>query len=88
LSVSSNPRNRNPSYTPVPNPDRAMRDGDFQYVVWDSYTAARTPHFALEARRLASKYHGVTVFTATAAVRSRSGHVVVEPVIVVYEVHP
>jgi 4-amino-4-deoxy-L-arabinose transferase-like glycosyltransferase len=88
LSVSSNPRNRNPSYTPVPNPDRAVRTGNFQYIVWDSYTAARTPFFAREAHRLASRYHGVTVFTATATVRSSSGHAVVEPVVVIYEVHP
>jgi hypothetical protein len=88
LSVSSNPRNRNPSYTPVANPDRAVRTGNFQYIVWDSYTAARTPFFAREAHRLASRYHGVTVFTATATVQSRSGHAVVEPVIVIYEVHP
>ena len=42
LSVSTNPHNRNPAYTPVPNPDLALRNGDFQYIVWDAYTAART----------------------------------------------
>lgn len=88
LSVSPDRRNRNPAYAPVPNPDKALRDGVFQYVVWDSYTAARSPFFAYEARRLAGKYHGVAVFTSSVSVRSSSGHDVVEPVIVIYEVHP
>ena len=36
LSVSPNPLNRNPSYEPLVNPDRALRDNELQYVVWDS----------------------------------------------------
>jgi Dolichyl-phosphate-mannose-protein mannosyltransferase len=73
LSVSPDPRDRNPAYIPVPNPDLALRDGDFQYVVWDSYSAARSPLFAREARRLIAKFHGEAVFT--------------EPFVVIYEVH-
>ena len=88
LSVSPDPRNRNPSYVPVPNADLALRDGDFQYVVWDSYSAARSPLFARHARGLISKFHGVAVFTATITVRGRRGNDVAEPVIVIYEVHP
>jgi hypothetical protein len=88
LSVSPDPRDRNPSYVPVPNADLALREGDFQYVVWDSYSAARSPLFARHARRLISKFHGVAVFTATIAVRGRRGSDVAEPVIVIYEVHP
>jgi hypothetical protein len=88
LSISTDPHNRNPAYTPVPNPDLALRHGDFQYIVWDAYTAARTSFFAGQARRLAARYHGVTVFTATATVPAPSGPDVVEPVIVIYEVHP
>ena len=42
LSVSPNPRNRNPAYAPVLNPDLAVRDGAFQYIVWDAYTAAQS----------------------------------------------
>jgi hypothetical protein len=86
LSVSSNPRNRNPSYTPVPNPDRAVRTGNFQYIVWDSYTADRARFFADEARRLIDKYHGVAVETVTVTVRGSTGELVVQPVIVIYEV--
>lgn len=88
LSVSPSRHNRNPAYSPVPNPDRALRDGVFQYIVWDSYTAARTPFFATEARQLASKFHGVAVFTSSVTVRASRRASVVEPVIVIYEVHP
>jgi len=88
LSVSPNRHNRNPAYVPVPNPDKALRDGVFQYIVWDSYTAARSSFFANEARRLANKFHGVAVFTSAVSIRTSSGRGVVEPVIVIYEVHP
>jgi hypothetical protein len=88
LSVSPNRHDRNPAYSPVPNPDKALRDGVFQYIVWDSYTAAHSPFFADEARRLASKFHGVAVFTSSVSVRASSGRGVVEPVVVIYEVHP
>jgi 4-amino-4-deoxy-L-arabinose transferase-like glycosyltransferase len=86
LSVSANPNERNPAYVPVPNPDRALRNGDFQYIVWDSYTADRARFFADEARRLIDKYHGVAVETVTVTVRGSTGELVVQPVIVIYEV--
>jgi hypothetical protein len=88
LSVSTNPRYRNPSYLPVPNPDRAVREGQFQYLVWDSYTAHRARFFADETRRLVDKYHGVAVYTGTEQVRVDAGYLVTQPVIVIYEVRP
>ena len=88
LSVSSDPRDRNPSYVPVPNPDLTLRRGVFQYIVWDAYTASRTPFFAATARHLISKYHGVAVFTATIRVPASSGPAVDEPVFIIYKVHP
>lgn len=88
LSVSPDPRNRNPAYVPVPNADLALREGDFQYVVWDSYSAARSPLFARQARRLIGKFRGVAVFTAAIKLPGRPGHDAAEPVIVIYEVHP
>jgi Dolichyl-phosphate-mannose-protein mannosyltransferase len=88
LSVSSNPGSRNPAYVPVPNPDLALRTAQFQYLVWDSYTASRTHFFAAKARALIDKYHGVAVYTATVQVRARSGTVVTEPVVIVYQVRP
>jgi hypothetical protein len=86
LSVSTNPNDRNPAYVPVPNPDRSLRNGEFQYIVWDSYTAARAKFFGDEALRLIDKYHGVAVDTVTQTVRGPSGQLVVQPVIVIYEV--
>jgi len=88
LSVSPDPRNRNPAYTPVPNPDLAMRRGDFQYIVWDAYTAARTHYFAAQARRLANKYHGVTVYTSTVTVQASGGARITQPAFVIYQVRP
>lgn len=64
LSVSPDPARRNPSYRSVPNPDRSLRDGDFQYLVWDAYTARRTPFFTAKLQDLVGRYHGATVFTA------------------------
>ena len=45
LSVSPNPWNRNPSYTAVENADAQLRNGAIQYVVWDSFSAARRQAF-------------------------------------------
>jgi len=88
LSVSPDPANRNPSYQPVPNPDLSMRQARFQYLVWDSYAAARSPAFGAKLTALVVKYHGVAVFTSTVTVRSRSGQPVAAPVVVIYRVRP
>jgi dolichol-phosphate mannosyltransferase len=88
LSVSTNPRDRNPTYAPVLNPDLAVRDGVFQYVVWDAYTDAHSSFFAAEALRLAKKYHGVAVYTAASRVRDPARHGAPEPAVVIYEVYP
>ena len=50
LSVSTDPLHRNPAYTPIYNPDRACTTGQFSYLVWDAYSASRSPS---TARRLA-----------------------------------
>ncbi|HEY3535102.1 MAG TPA: glycosyltransferase family 39 protein, partial [Pedococcus sp.] len=42
LSVSPNPLHRNPSYSPIRNADLALRDGTYQYIVWDTYSAHRS----------------------------------------------
>lgn len=86
LSVSPDPANRNPTYAPVPNPDLAVRQGEFQYVVWDSYAANRSPSFGAKITQLANKYHGVAVFTAAVKVTAKSGRTVDTPVITIYRV--
>ncbi len=81
LSVSSNPQSRNPSYTPVLNPDLAVRSGEFQYLVWDTYTASRTKFFADRLDRLLTHYHGQQVYprpeTSGLDISHRNGPVVV-----------
>ena len=59
-----------PSYAPVVNPDLDLRDGVFQYVVWDAYTAAHSDFFAAETLRLTAKYHGRVVYTSASRVRN------------------
>jgi dolichol-phosphate mannosyltransferase len=88
LSVSPNARDRNPSYAPVINPNLALREGTFQYIVWDAYTAGHTNFFAAEALRLARKFHGVIVYSSPVSVRNPARPGAVEPAVVIYEVHP
>ncbi len=80
LSVSTNPLHRNPVYEPIPNPDLAVRRLQYQYVVWDAYSAQRSPHFSEAAMRLVRKYDG-----RVAHVETLPGSAT--PVIVVYQVH-
>jgi hypothetical protein len=83
LSVSPNPLRRNPSYDPIPNPDLQIRSNELQYVVWDSYSAARSPFFAAKLMDYVDRYHGrqVHAYSVTPA-----GTGTPTPVIVVYEV--
>jgi 4-amino-4-deoxy-L-arabinose transferase-like glycosyltransferase len=83
LSISPNPLHRNPSYAAVNNPDRALRDDDIQYVVWDAYSAARTKHFAAALLHLAHRYHGRVVHAEEIVV-----HGAPTAVIVIYAVRP
>jgi Dolichyl-phosphate-mannose-protein mannosyltransferase len=84
LSVSPNPLHRNPSYLPIPNPDAALRSGDYQYVVWDAYSAKRSPTFAAKELNLIGKYGGRVVHTELATLGGQA----MQPVVVIYEVQP
>jgi dolichol-phosphate mannosyltransferase len=86
LSISTNPHDRNPSYAPVVNPDLDLRQGEFQYIVWDAYTASHSRYFAGKALSLVRRFHGVVVYTSASAVRVRPH--TVTPAITIYEVHP
>jgi hypothetical protein len=86
LSVSSNPLRRNPAYDPVGNPDRLLREGRIQYVIWDTYSAARSRFYAKRLLGYAKRYHGRAVHTETVGVRTASGAVVQRPVIVIFQV--
>jgi 4-amino-4-deoxy-L-arabinose transferase-like glycosyltransferase len=88
LSVSPNPLHRNPVYKPVRNPDLQLREGNLQHLVWDSYSARRSPFFADKIRRYAERYHGRVVHVQSVPVTAEDGRQVDKPVIVIYAVQP
>jgi 4-amino-4-deoxy-L-arabinose transferase-like glycosyltransferase len=88
LSVSPNPLNRNPSYEPLPNPDQALRDNEVQYVVWDTFSASRSPKFASRLLRYAARYNGRAVHSEVLQAGGDRGLVARRPAIVVFEVRP
>jgi hypothetical protein len=88
LATSPNPLHRNPSYEPILNPDLQIRHSDLQYIVWDSFSAARTPFFADKLLGYVNKYNGRAVHTETISVKDAQGNLVSQPVIIIYEVHP
>ena len=88
LSVSPNPLQRNPSYEPISNPDLAIRSGDIQYIVWDSFSAARSEHFSLRLHEYVQRFHGRVAHTETITTTTASGEEAEVPVIIVYEVRP
>lgn len=83
LSVSSNAAHRNPVYQPLVNPDLSIRRGDIQYVVWDAYSANRSPTFAAKLLQYVTRYNGRVVHTESV----KRGSVSV-PVITIYQVAP
>ncbi|WP_340682726.1 ArnT family glycosyltransferase [Amycolatopsis coloradensis] len=86
LSVSPNPLSRNPSYEPIDNPDRELRSGNLQYVVWDAFSAARAPFFGERVMRYVHKYGGVAIHTEAVEVTTPDGRTAPVPVIIIYEV--
>jgi 4-amino-4-deoxy-L-arabinose transferase-like glycosyltransferase len=87
LSISPNPLHRNPVYEPVLNPDLQIRHSNLQYLVWDSYSASRSPFFSRHLLSYAERYHGTIVHQEFVTVDSASGPVR-KPVITIYEVRP
>ncbi|MFN0282292.1 MAG: ArnT family glycosyltransferase [Kineosporiaceae bacterium] len=87
LSVSPNPLYRNPVYDPIANPDLAIRRNQVQYVVWDTFSAQRSPHFAESLQRYVDRYSGREVHRQSARV-DKDGRQVQTPLIIVYEVRP
>jgi Dolichyl-phosphate-mannose-protein mannosyltransferase len=88
LAVSANPLHRNPSYEPIINPDRQIRSSDLQYLVWDSFSAARTSFFADKLMEYVNKYNGRAVHTESITIQDSNGNLIEKPVIIIYEVHP
>jgi 4-amino-4-deoxy-L-arabinose transferase-like glycosyltransferase len=88
LSVSPNPLRRNPSYEPVNNPDLLIRDNQLHYLVWDAFSASRSPLFSDGLLRYVDKYHGRVAHLETVPVKTSAGHVADKPVVVIYAVRP
>jgi 4-amino-4-deoxy-L-arabinose transferase-like glycosyltransferase len=88
LSVSPNPLHRNPSYQPVSNPDLELHSGELQYIVWDAFSASRSPSFAQRLLDYAERFNGRIVHTETVDGTTPQGAVTTVPIIVIYEVHP
>jgi hypothetical protein len=85
LSVSPNPLHRNPVYEPVHNPDLAIRHNNLQYIVWDSFSAERSPFFSENLMKYTKRYHGEVIHTESVLVDTPAGKVE-KPVIVIYQV--
>jgi hypothetical protein len=88
LSVSPNPANRNPSYTPLVNPDFAVRDGQVQYAVWDAFSASRSPFFARRLIRYVERYRGRLVHQETLTMRTPDGRSARRAAIAIYVMRP
>ena len=88
LSVSANPLYRNPSYTPIDNPDLQIRKGEIQYLVWDAFSARRSDFFSDKLLDYVQKYDGRVVHIETIPLRTAGGELIDEPVIIVYRVYP
>ena len=63
LSVSQDPKLRNPAYRPIPNPDSEIRQMHVQYAVLDAYTADRSPFFSTRLMSYVTKYAGTPVYS-------------------------
>ena len=88
LSVSPNPLHRNPSYDPVTNPDFSIRSGAIQYLVWDAFSAGRSPFFSEKLLGYIRRYHGRAIHSELINVAGPHGGTTLKPVIVIYEVRP
>jgi hypothetical protein len=77
--VSPNPLHRNPSYRPIRNPDLSLREGEFGYIVWDAYSASRSPRFEARLLDYVRRFEGTLVTEVTAGGR---------PVVRIYELLP
>jgi hypothetical protein len=88
LSVSPNPLNRNPSYEALTNPDRAIRDSELQYLVWDTFSAARSARFSRKLLGYVDRYDGRVVHSEVLPARTALGETADRPAIVVFAVRP
>jgi hypothetical protein len=63
-----------------------IRHNEIQYLVWDSYSAARSQFFATHLLRYVDRYNGRPIHTELVRVRSKDGEMSAVPVIVIFAV--
>ena len=88
LSISPNPLRANPAYEAVRNPDFELRWGLVEYLIYDAYSADRTPHFANRLLDFVETYGGEIVHEEFAPLIGEDGREYLAPVIRVYRVGP
>lgn len=88
LAVSPNPLHRNPSYEPILNPDLQIRNSDLQYLVWDSFSTARSQFFSDKLLGYVKKYNGQVVYSESITTYDKQRNPITQPIIIIYEVHP
>ncbi len=88
LSVSANPLYRNPSYTPIDNPDLQILRGEIQYLIWDAFSARRSSFFSEKLLGYVQKYNGRVIRIESIPLETAGGETVEEPIIIVYRVYP
>ena len=88
LSISPNPRRTNPAYEPIRNPDYMLRWGLVEYLIYDEYSADRTPHFANRLLDFVERYGAEIVYEVTAPRVDEHGNLFDAPVIRIYRVAP
>lgn len=87
LSVSQNPIRRNPSYQPIENPDYMIRFALVNYIVFDIYSAKRSPYFADILLRYIELYECELVYVEYSTVVSLEDNVAnLTSIISIYEV--
>ncbi|MCH7786286.1 MAG: glycosyltransferase family 39 protein, partial [Chloroflexi bacterium] len=92
LSISADPRRRNPAYRPIPNPDLWIRQLGVQYIVWDAYSADRSAFYNARLMRYVRKFGGDLVYGVYqdvdgALVSTLDPSQDADPRILVYSVH-
>jgi len=86
LSVSPNPLRRNPSYTPVRNPDFEILTGRIHYLVWDIYSSTQSTYFGDRLMGFAAKYDAQLAFTVSIESNAADGTPIQTEIITVYRV--
>ena len=88
IITNPNPALHNPSYNPINNPDFMIRSGQIQYIVYDMFSASRTPHFADKVMYLCSKIRrSFSLFGDYDRYVDQEGKTITKPAILIYVIN-